>query len=118
MFLDGLITNKPEQVYFESAVLTDLTNNIHMDIRFNPTYENTYTGMVSRSLSWLGGGKKPSINNATERQNRADDMIITVKNEAKEVLFTGHGCWLSHLILDDKEFWRIEETVPVWNTKD
>ena len=26
----------------------------------------------------------------------------------------GHGSWLSHLILDDKLMWRIDEEVPQW----
>ena len=27
----------------------------------------------------------------------------------------GYGCWLSHLIIDEKLFWRIEDELPKWN---
>ena len=101
--------------------MKDLTNNILADIRYNPSFENTYSGMFSRSVSWISGAKA-KVNNTTGRENRADDIIVTVssvldfddkKSKNKEI-FKGHGCWLSYLIIDGKEFWKLEDDVPAW----
>ena len=29
-------------------------------------------------------------------------------------MFKGHGCWLSYLIIDGKEYWRLEDDIPAW----
>ena len=30
-------------------------------------------------------------------------------------MFEGHGSWLSHIIIDDKEMWHIKDEVPSWD---
>ena len=67
--------------------------------------------MVGR---FFGAGKGKGDNQLTQRVNRADDVIITVTKKDQEIAYQGHGSWLSHLIIDDKEIWRLEDEVPKW----
>ena len=36
----------------------------------------------------------------------------------REVVSSGTGSWLSHLIMDDEVLWRIQEEVPQWQERD
>lgn len=64
--------------------ITDITNNLQADIRYNPWADNTYTGMFKRAFKskWLpgfgGGKKKEEQKEAKERSKRADDVHIEI----------------------------------------
>jgi hypothetical protein len=59
-------------------------------------------------------------NSKSSRPARSDDIEIKIyqDDDLKEILCEGHGSWLSHLILDDKEVWRIEEKENQVNWKE
>ena len=90
-----------------------MTNGLTANIKFYPEFDNTYKGVVNRTFNWLSFGllQDKSNNPITGRPNRADDVIIQVYKEDEE-LYNGHGSWLSHLIIDEKEVWRIEDPLP------
>lgn len=121
VYLDGLLT-KPQsvQVFYDSATITEATQKIRANIKFNPSFENTYSGMLSRTASWIGGGKKDKVNKITNRVGRVDDLIVSVykykekPTETTDLQYEGHGSWLSHLIIDGKEMWRIEQEWEAW----
>ena len=49
-------------------------------------------------------------NAKSSRPARSDDIELKFYNEeSTEPIFEGHGSWLSHLIIDGKEVWRIED---------
>ena len=60
-------------------------------------------------------------NKDTGREARADDIIIEInsrdfkkENSKQELKAKGQGSWLSHLTIEGKEMWRIEEKLPEW----
>ena len=65
-------------------------------------------------MNGLGNNKEQN------RPARADDITVEIsktnsKNK-KEVLSTGHGSWLSHLIIDSEVVWRIEQDLNQWES--
>ena len=62
-------------------------------------------------------------NEKANRPARADDIDVVIKklNDPTnmesfegEQLCDGMGSWLSHLLINNQEFWRIEDDVPNW----
>ena len=50
-------------------------------------------------------------NAKSSRPARSDDIELKFYNDdqSTDPIFEGHGSWLSHLIIDDKDIWRIED---------
>ena len=43
-------------------------------------------------------------------------MSTNSKGKTKEeILAQGSGCWLSHVLFDDKVYWRIEDSSNYWS---
>jgi len=62
-------------------------------------------------MNGLGNSK------TANRIARADDISVEIfKKDGKKdkVVSSGNGSWLSHLIWDNKEMWRIESPIPQW----
>lgn len=55
-------------------------------------------------------------NKVQNRLARSDDIQIKVYklNKTNDVICEGAGSWLSHLIIDEKVFWKIEDPIPKW----
>ena len=53
--LQGLLKGTTTQVFYSSEIITDVTNNIKCEIKFNPSYDDSVSGALSRSMSWFGG---------------------------------------------------------------
>jgi len=78
--------------------------------------------MASRyTVGWFSSGL--GTNQKAERPARADDIDVAIKklNDPTnmesfegETLCDGMGSWLSHLIINDKEFWKIDDEAPCW----
>ena len=81
-----------------------------------------YDGSVSGALSSWFGSSKPTNNVKTGRKNRHDDLTMAChkKQEGKEdkLMWEGHGNWLSHILIEGKEVWNIEDKMPAWSYKD
>ena len=95
------------------------------DVHYYPSSDNSYRGMVSRGAKGLVGGIAGKLwGKAKEEkpQEFADDLIVKIfqcsdnlmdkSKPNKMEVSSGHGRWLSHLFLDGKTMWRIEEQVP------
>ncbi len=84
MVINNLIAGSQYQTYMNHGYITDITNNIQCDIRYNPWADNTYTGMFKRAFKskWLpgfgGSKKKEEQKEVKERSKRADDIHIEI----------------------------------------
>ena len=56
-WLDGLLAGAKLQVFFDSAFVTDITHGIKAELKYHPTFENSYKGMAKRTFGWQGGSK-------------------------------------------------------------
>ena len=50
-YIDGLLSKEKLNVFYDRGWVKDTSNGNTAEIRYNPTYEDTYKGMVGR---WLG----------------------------------------------------------------
>ena len=108
---------------------------------FNPSFDNSYSGMASSAASMGGGlvkaglgklwgGKKKEKTAEEEAKvqvgGRGDDYNITIKKISdtetdnkgrplEEVLSEGSGTWLSYMQISNSVMWRIDQDVPLWN---
>jgi hypothetical protein len=126
LIIDNLITGQKYQYFRGKSSITDVQNNIVAEFHFNPYIDEK----KKKSFSWgglaskLGGGKKKKEAEAAPKPKRADDFTVSVfktkveeeeqktkkkkaQTEEREVLFSGEGGWLSHLILDGEVVWKI-----------
>ena len=99
-------------------------NKFEADLHYYPTSDNSYTGMVTRGAGKLVGGIAGKLGIwGTAKEEKpvdiADEIIVKIykisddemdksKKERMEIC-SGSGRWLSHLILDGKVVWRIED---------
>jgi len=82
-------------------------------------------GLVGGIAGKFGFGKaakeeKPPAEDADEVQVKiyqVSDNLMDKSKPKKIEVCTGQGRWLSHLILDKKVVWRIEEQVPQWQVR-
>jgi len=76
---------------------------------------------MKRALKW-GFSKKKEVKEG-ERIKRCDDVTLKIYQMAGDSkkdrvdLASGEGNWLSHLMIDGKTFWRIEQEVPLWKAR-
>ena len=77
-YIDGLISSTKVQVFYDTAVLKDVTNGLRAEIKFYPEFDNSIKGVVNRTFNWLSFGLLEDKNNnpITGRPNRADDLIL------------------------------------------
>jgi hypothetical protein len=115
LLVNNLVTGKQFQEYIQTAVFVDKTNDLEAEINYNPWNDNSYKGMFKKALKWGFGKKKP----VEEREKRADDVHIKIyknaksgKKEEREEVASGEGSWMSHLMMDGKTYWRVEDQVP------
>ena len=95
-------------------------------MHYNPWEDNSYSGMMKSAIKW-GFGKKKKKKEG-EVVKRKDDVHVQIfktqtddevkAKKPREVLSTGTGSWLSHLMMDDEVLWRIQEEVPQWTERD
>ena len=59
-------------------------------------------------------------NKTQQRDARSDDIFIKIckNNKNNDVICEGGGSWLSHLVIDNKVFWKIEDPIPKWKNVD
>ena len=127
MVINGLTVGQQTQVYMNHVLIEDLTNNLVIDLHYNPWTDNTYQGMFKRGFkkAWGLTSWKKKQADPEERPKRADDVHIEIymkpenagkkTKDDKVVLSSGMGSWLSHVVMDDETLWRIEEYVPQWS---
>lgn len=130
MIIKEILSGKTQQVYYDHATFTDHTNNLEADLHYYPTSDNSYRGMIGRGAKGLVGGiagKLWGSSKAKEEEKPKDwadevqikiyqvsDNIMDKSKPNKIEVCSGNGRWLSHLIMDNKVVWRIEEQVPQW----
>lgn len=108
-------TNKV-QVYYKKARIEDLKNGLVAEITYNPNFNASTLGIGYRyTVGWLPGMNTLGQNKNAHRPARADDVEIKIFDKDQKVAVEGYGSWLSHLIISDKVFWRIEQQSPKWN---
>jgi hypothetical protein len=81
------------------------------EIHYNPNYQQGAKATAYRyTVGWLAGNQLGN-NDKANRTARSDDVDIKIfeNDEATEPVSEGHGSWLSHLIIDEKILWRIED---------
>lgn len=62
MIVNGLITGSTTTSFIEHCYIRDETNRIEADLVYNPTSDNSYSGMVKRGVSsWGKLAKKLSV---------------------------------------------------------
>ena len=116
MSIEGILKTEKIQVYYKKGKITDLVNGIVGEISYNPNFNAGASGTAYRyTVGWLPGMNTLGKNKKSERKARSDDFDIKIYNSENKVLSEGYGCWLSHLIIDEKLFWRIEDELPKWN---
>lgn len=117
IYVGNISMGSQYQAYMDKVYIKDETNNITASLHYNPTTDNTYTGMFKRGLSFMSRKKKEKPE--SDKPSRGDDIIISIYKEIpnpngdnKMELSRGSGSYLSHLILDDEVVWRITDDVP------
>jgi hypothetical protein len=116
MSIEGIMKTEKVQVYYKKGKITDLVNGIVGEIIYNPSFNAGASGTAYRyTVGWLPGMNTLGKNKKSERTARADDIELKIYNQNKEIVCEGIGCWLSHLIIGEKLFWRIEDELPKWN---
>jgi hypothetical protein len=85
------------------------------EITYNPNFNASYLGTGYRyTIGWIPGMNSLGKNQRDNRAARADDIDIKILDSSNNVVEGGHGCWLSHLIIGDQLFWKIEDPLPRW----
>ena len=108
-------------MYYKSFIARDKKNFLEMEIQYNPNYANTYTGTAYRYTAGWFYGESLGKNKTADRPARLDDVFITIHKcdenfkRIEPPVSTGGGSWLSHLEIDGRELWRIENPLPTWN---
>lgn len=81
------------------------------------------TGVAYRNtFGWIPGMNTLGTNKELGRAARADDISVEIcskdfekKNAKAKTVAKGYGSWLSHLVIEGEEMWRIESEVPKWS---
>ena len=94
---------------------------MELEIKYNPSYWDGLMGTAWRyTAGWI---MKSNLgkNKTAEWPARLDDIFITIHKcdenfkRIEPPVSTGGGSWLSHLEIDGKELWRVENPLPTWN---
>lgn len=123
--LEGLIKGPMCQYYTNESKIIDETNNLELNIVYDPSSDKSYSGMMKRAWKW--GSKKSESDE--QRKFRNDDIAIQIfqrgnvdsqtkssaqKGIEKVILATGSGSWLSHVEFEGECHWRIQDDIPQW----
>jgi hypothetical protein len=71
--------------------------------------------LFRNTLGWIPGLNSLGNNAKSNRPARSDDVHLEIFKNAdtkKTLAVEGHGSWLSHLEIDGKIVWRIEDPLP------
>lgn len=58
LYVGNISMGSQYQAYMDKIHIKDLTNNITASLHYNPTTDNTYSGMLKRGLSFMSRKKK------------------------------------------------------------
>lgn len=73
--------------------------------------------LYRHTLGWIPGLNNLGTNSKADRPARSDDIhleIFTNADTKKTLACEGNGSWLSHIEIDKKIVWRIEDPTPQW----
>ena len=116
MSIEGIMKTNKVQVYYKKGRIIDTVNGLEGEIVYNPNFNAGVSGIGYRyTVGWLPGMNTLGQNKKQQRPARADDIDIKIFDKNKKVVCEGYGSRLSHLILGEKVFWRIEDECPKWN---
>ena len=80
MAIEHMLEKKKVHVYYKTAYIKDLTNNLTAEITFNPNFNLSAGGALYRNtIGWLPGMNGLGKNKTTKRTARADDIDIKIK---------------------------------------
>ena len=125
MCLENIMSTNKKQVYYNFLIVKDVTNGIHAEVKYNPNFDSSMKGVMSRyTVGWF----KSTLghNHKANRPARADDLDIKIIKRANknskadphvlekgdEIVAEGDGSWLSYVQIDDVVFWQITDPLP------
>lgn len=122
MMIENFFYKTKKCVFYDDVVISDKKNRIEAVVKYNPNFNRGYSGIAYRNtLGWIPGMNGLGQNKDQGRPARADDISIEISHKPgkkqggkPEVRAKGYGSWLSHVIIDGEELWRIEEKLPEW----
>lgn len=77
MSLENLMTSNRTQLYYNIAMIKDLTNGIEAEMKYNPNFDSSYKGVVGRyTVGWFSSTL--GTNHKTKRPARGDDIDIKI----------------------------------------
>ena len=82
MCLHNLIGENKIQLYYDFTIVKDLKNGISAEVKYNPSFDSSIGGVVSRyTLGWF---KEQSLghNKKANREARGDDVDIKIIKRA------------------------------------
>lgn len=114
--IENIFSKTKKAVFYDNVVIQDEINNIEGIIKYNPNFNQGLSGVAYRhTFGWLPGMNGLGQNKDQGRTARADDVLIEInsrdlsnKKSKPELKAKGFGSWLSHLIIEGQEMWRIE----------
>ena len=102
-------------------MILDTKNKIACEIKYNPNYNSNMSGTLYRhTLGWIPGLNGLGTNAKAQRPARSDDIHLEIFKNAdtkKTLACEGNGSWLSHIEIDGKVVWKIEDPLPKWKAE-
>ena len=122
--IENIFSQTKKAVYYDNITFVDEANDLEAVVKYNPSFNKGLTGIAYRNtFGWLPGMNGLGQNKDQGRPRRADDISVEIfktdggnKKSKPELVSSGFGSWLSHLLLDDEIVWRIEQEVPQWES--
>ena len=118
LHIESLFSSTKIYKYYDEAIIIDEANGLKGMIKYNPSFNKSVGAIAYRqTIGWIPGMNGLGNSKSANRAARADDISIEIlKKDGKKdkVVSSGHGSWLSHIIIDNKEMWRVESYIPQW----